>query len=224
MKQLAQQYKVLLLVTAVCVAAAIASQIIVEQRLQKLELQVSVKVTQQQSLLATIAETTARNGADSVTEAIIIDCPLDERSRHDQLLSQLDQGLSRAQLLELDALFTGCGSFYAQRKAVMVARLDREISVYKDYVWLLDSVTGQDEAEVHSLGMWQELIEGEQTQSVLFTELVRLQQAIIDELLAGNTAQSEVIADILVEVQETRESLLLAKTQTDTLRAQLTAL
>lgn len=224
MKQLVSNRTTLLVAALVLIGATIAAQQVVQHRLGSLELLLSVKVTEQKALLATIAETTARNGADSVTEAIVIDCPIDERSRHDELLGRLDQGLTPSELTELNTLFAGCGSFYAERKSVMVARLDREIAVYKDYVKLLSSVTGKDEATEHRTESWQELVEGEQTQSVLFSELVRLQGEIIEALIAGNSPQSERIESILVEVQETRESLLLAKTKTDTLRAELTTL
>lgn len=219
-----QQYKFLLTVVLVCCLAAVLSLVIVQYRIQSLELLLRVQVTEQQAVLSTIAETTARNGADSVTEAIVIDCSLEERSRHDALLGRLDQGLSRSELIELDSLFGSCGSFYAERKSVMVARLGREIQAFDAQVNLLSTLTGSDESDVYLVDTWKELQEGEQSQRVFFNELVRLQQEIISELLAGKTAASPEISTILIEVQETRQSLLVAKARTDALREGLTSL
>lgn len=219
-----KSYKWALLAILFAVSVLLVSSFIVTERLQQFEVATRLLVAEQEALLSTIAETTARNGADSVTEAIVRDCPLDDRSRFDTLLSSLDKGLPRFELIELEQLFGACGSFYAERKAVMVARLSREIEVYEAYVMQLAEITGEDEVGKQKLEAWQKLAEGEQTQSVLFSELVRSQKAIIDTLLEGKSAESEEIVNILNEVRETREALLLAKTQTDSIRAELTSL
>jgi len=219
-----QRYKVFFAVFLLGAILLGATMVLVKYRLQSIELLATVQVTEQEALLATIAETTARNGADSVTESIVIDCPVTDRARHDELLSQLDRGLTPIELVELERLFASCGAFYAERKSVMVARLSREGEVFEEYVTLLSAVTGIDATEVHSVSAWKRLIEGEQTQSVLFSEEVRLQKQIIDELLAGNTASSEEMQSILVKALETREALLLAKAKTDALRDELTSL
>ena len=102
--------------------------------------------------------------------------------------------------------------------------LSREIEIFDTYVKQLSDITGTDEVEELQLNEWKQLAEGEQTRSVLFSKLVLLQKEIIDELLAGNNAASEEIVTILIDVQETREALLMPKTQTDALRADLTSL
>lgn len=209
---------------AIILGIFLASSFVVGERMEQLESTLQVQLAEQKALLATIAETTARNGADSVTESIVRDCALEDRSRFDSLLGQLDSGLQRSELIELEQLFGVCGSFFSERKAVMVARLAREIEVYEAYVAQLSTVTGVDQSKSQTLDQWRTLSEGEQTQSVLFTQLVRLQKDIIDELLAGRAANSEEITAILNEVRETREALLLTKTQTDTLRGDLTSL
>lgn len=203
---------------------ALLSTHIANERLEGLANKNRLLIEEQKALLAAIAETTARNGADSITEQLITDCALSDRNQFNELLGGLDQGLTQPELAELEQLFTACGGFYSQRKAVMVARLSREIEVLETYVAQLEIVTGQDESTAQQLTEWQKLGEGEQNQSVLFKKLVQLQKQIIDTLLAGNTAESEEILAILEEVGQTREALLLAKTQTDTIRDNLTAL
>lgn len=204
--------------------ALLISSYIVSERLQTFEATSRVQIAEQEALLSTIAETTARNGADSITESIVQDCQIDDRSRFDTLLGSLDNGLQRYELIELERLFDSCGSFYAERKAVMVARFAREIEVYESYVEHLSAITGKDEVEEYQVGAWKNLAAGEKTQSALFSSLVRLQKEIIDALLSGKTASSEEIVTILNEVRETREELLYTKTQTDGIRTGLTAL
>lgn len=219
-----KKYKLLILLILFVAAVGLVSSYIVNERLENLEATTRIQIAEQKALLSTIAETTARNGADSITESIVRDCAIDDRSRFDTLLSSLDSGLPRFELIELEQLFGSCGSFYAERKAVMVARLSREIEIYESYVIQLAEITGDDEAESQRLAEWQKLSEGEQNQSVLFTQLVRAQKEIIDTLLSGKSATSDEIVTILTNVREIREALLMAKTQADTVRADLTSL
>ena len=93
-------------------------------------------ITKQEKTLVSLAEVTDRNGADSVVSGIIKDCEIDDRQKFDELLGNL-KNLNRTQLVEVDQLFDGCGGFYAETKALMTARLQREYEVYSDYVALL---------------------------------------------------------------------------------------
>lgn len=196
--------------------------IIVDNRLQQLEIETRVLISEQETVLATIAETTARNGADSVTEAIIRDCNITERSRFDTLLGSLDKGLTQSELVELERLFGRCGAFYSERKSVMVARLAREFEVYEAYVDQLEILRGSELDKEYSLEDWRMLVAEEQKQSESFTRLVALQDQIIAALLEGKTSQSEEIITILDEVREVQEALFMANTQSKTVRARLT--
>jgi hypothetical protein len=193
---------------------------IVSERLQDLELQSQVLVADQEAVLVAIAETTARNGADAVTESVIQDCSIDERSRFDTLLGELNAGLTQAELVELERLFGRCGAFYAERKAVMVARFTREIEVYEDYVEQLELITAT-ELESANVDGWQKLAEEERKQSELFSELVNKQEEIIQALLDGASADSENVQSILREVTEIQETLIVANQQAANLRSTL---
>lgn len=196
----------------------------VNERLSDLQLETKVLISEQETLLATIAETTARNGADEMTETIIKDCSIAERTRFDELLSTLNSGLNRAQLTELERLFGRCGNFFAERKSVMVSRLQREIEIYETFVNQLSNLSGEDEAIEYKVAEWKNLSELEAKQSDLFSKLVLLQDQIITELLSGSTPDSEEIATILQQVKETQETLVVTKSQATDIRSILVSL
>ncbi|MCA9362263.1 hypothetical protein KC906_02720 [Candidatus Kaiserbacteria bacterium] len=195
----------------------------IQNRFKEIELNARVLIAEQEALLSVIAETTARNGADAVTEAIIRDCPIDQRSSFDNLLSRIDS-LNYTQLTELERLFGRCGSFTASRKAVMVSRLTREIEVYESYVGQLSKILDADQSAAFAVAKWRALITEEQNQSEGFAKLVELQDDIISELLAGKTAASPDVQEILQEASAAREKLLVDKKQADAIRSELVSL
>jgi hypothetical protein len=203
------------------VAVGLVTNVIVSERLEDLENEILVQQEKQRGVMSVIAETTARNGADDATEAIVQDCPGNERIRFDELLGRLDQGLSRSELVELDRLFAGCGSFFAERKAVMVSRLEREYDLYVAYTEQLEAITGEGQKEAARVDEWGELVRHEKAQNEHFGALVRLQQEIITTLLNGRDAGSEEIVSILTDVREARENLALASTQAGRVRGEL---
>lgn len=195
--------------------------LLVATRFQELELQTRVLVSEQETVLTTIAETTARNGADSVTEAIIQDCSLAERASFDTLLNELDRGMSHAELTKLERLFGRCGGFYAERKAIMTSQLVREIAVYETYVKQLSLIMHKNVDAEFQIKQWNELAQEEQKQSKLFSQLVSKQDDIINTLLAGKSAESAEIATILREVTEIQETLIVTSKQIAKTRADL---
>ncbi len=194
---------------------------LVDNRLREIELGTRVQLAEQQTVLATIAETTARNGADAVTEAIVRDCSLDERTRFETLLDQLDNNLSRTQLIELERLFGRCGSFFSDRKSVMVSRLSREIQVYEDYVNQLGVVIKEDVSGAFYVAEWKALVAEEQKKSTAFSLLVRQQDQIIAALLEDKSATSPEISDILQQVRETKEAIIMADSRAKEIRSKL---
>ncbi|MCA9366647.1 hypothetical protein KC887_00075 [Candidatus Kaiserbacteria bacterium] len=192
-----------------------------KNRLYELELLTRAQVAEQETVLATIAEVTARNGADAVTESVIRDCTQTERSSFDSLLGRLDAGLSTTELSDLERLFGRCGRFYAERKSVMVARLEREIEVYASLIAQASVVAGRDQSEAFQLPAWQNLSELESRQSELFTELVNIQDEIISTLLTGGASQQETLANIKAAAKEVQENLALVNTQAAAVRAEL---
>ncbi len=210
------------LVAAVVLFALV--RYIVAERFADLELETQVLITEQAGLLATIAETMARNGADQVTEQIIRDCSVAERTAFDTLLSRLNTGLARSELIELERLFGRCGNFYAERKSVMAARLEREVEIYDMFVKQLANISGTHAADSYSVGTWRELVELERKQSNLFSELVTTQDQIITTLLTGKSATSPEIQVILENAQSIQETLIVTSAQAAEVRASLVSL
>jgi hypothetical protein len=205
-------------------ASYAAIDFVVKEKLEDHRTQLQLQISEQEKLLATVAETTARNGADKVTESIVKDCSVTERTDFDTLLSQLDKSLSLSDLTKLERLFGRCGSFYAQRRAVMVAKFEREIEVLEAYVTQLQTISDEKTIEKYQLQMWKELAIAEKKQSELFNTLVQQQDQIIGTLLEGKSPSSIEIREILTSVSETQESLFVASKQAASLRAVLVPL
>tara|TARA_B100000508_G_scaffold120126_2_gene101111 strand:- start:12591 stop:13274 length:684 start_codon:yes stop_codon:yes gene_type:complete len=216
--------KAALFIIGTLVVAYLFASNIVDSAFSDLEKNTRAQIADQETLLAAITETTARNGADAVTESIVRDCSLKERTAFDDLLGRLNDGLYQSELIELERLFGRCGSFFAERKSVMVARLAREIEIFEAYVQQLAILEGESVLADYQVEQWKELSAAEQNQSELFTKLVRKQDEIISTLLSGKAASSEEILAILQEVREIQETLVVVNQQASNLRSQLVSL
>lgn len=188
------------------VFAYVGGVLIARERLADLRSELLLQTSEQQALLFTIAETTSRNGADDITERIVKDCSLEERTLFDSLLGRLNSGLLKTELTTLERLFGRCGSFYAERKSVMVARLEREVEVYESSVKQLEQIGGVDTNDFQ-VDLWKQLVLEESKQSAEFSSLVQLQDKIITALLEGKSVNSSEIIGILDEVKIVQQSL-----------------
>lgn len=178
-----------------------------KERLESIVSTAKLETAEQQTTLVALSEAMARGGSDSVTEQVIKDCSANERNRFDELLGRLASGLGRTELVELSRLFDRCGSFYSRQKALMAARLEREVEIYARATERELLLVGSDDTAKFSLISWQELVELEKDQSELFSKLVVLQESIISTLLKGETADSQTIKSLLKEAQEVYEML-----------------
>lgn len=212
------------MLVAVAATSYLTANFIVNERLEDYEGAVLQQHSEQRELLVSIAETTARNGGDAITETIVKDCTTGERLEFENLLSSLDAGLRQSQLIELERLFGRCGSFYAERKSVVIARMDREFQLYKSYTRQLEQLRGRELTDEFQLPEWESLVLLEQQQSSLFSKLVTLQDDIISTLLTEKSVDSLEIKEILTEVRESQENLALANTQASSVRKDLISL
>lgn len=217
-------YKTIFAFIAGILVVYLVVSFVVNQRLHDLQYETKLLISEQEVLLASIAEIVARNGADEVTERIIRDCSLSERIRFDELLSSLDKSLNKTQLVELERLFGRCGNFFAERKSVMAARLEREIQIYQMFVNQLNNITKTDTSAEYSVEEWITLSELETKQSQLFLELVAVQDRIITLLLEGKLASSEEVQNTLQEANQIQQSLLVANSQASSIRSSLVSL
>lgn len=215
------QITVLIIILAVTVYAGV--NYLTGKRTADLQIEIEKKLADQKAILKTISEVTGRNGADATTEAIVSDCSVEERKEFDNLLGKLDEGLPQSELQKLDRLFGRCGYYFAQRKSIMVARLNREVMVYENFVSQLEALTGSSKSDEYAIETWKKLAENENKQSVLFMDLVRTQDSIISTLLSGKTADSSEMQVILNEVKEIQGTLSVTNIQTADLRTELLA-
>ncbi len=185
--------------------------------------QMKLLIAEQSSTLISIAEVTDRDGADAVVSAIIQDCAQEDRSRFDTLLGKLST-VNRAELVEVSQLFNACGNYYSQRKAVMVARLDREYEVYRDYVHLLSLVDAKAENVSYPVDKWEELVTLELKRSELSSSLVLIQDDIIVALLDNVSINSEEMRAKVSKAQDAQDTLAYTGSLIDALREDIIGL
>jgi len=186
---------------------------------------INLRIAEQELLLISVADLVRRTEGDEITNRIIVDCPAPDRIRFDTLLDDLSLSISSQDLRELDTLFYKCGSFFADRKAVMSARLYREVEVYDDYVDLRASLISADDVKLRERGaVWLKLANSELVFADNFSTLVRLQGDIITTLLSGERRDSDSITATLVQVKETRDQMVLLSRQIENFRNDLQSL
>ena len=218
--------------TGICVLTTIILTVVVvyglldaaiNKRINKAEIEIQGLVSKQEETLNALTKAMEQNKFDSVTGTVIKDCALTKRGRFEELLGRLSDGLSDNELDELDRLFGRCGYFFADSKAMMSTRLEREVEVYQSYVTVLAAVTNQpDLLNEFSLKQWIDLADKESKQSRLYSDLVNQQEQIITALRAGKKPDSPEIRDILLQVKEIKENLILLNKQIKDLRKTLT--
>ena len=163
-----------------------------------LETKLRTELNLEREKLMSLAEITDRNGADAVIETIIVDCQ--RRSEFESLLVELDT-LSPKELITLQTLYESCGSFYTERKALMVSKLEREYEVYTRLITLLSTLTSHG-LESYEQATWQELIDIEKSRSALLTDQTRIQADIITSLIVGESVQGQKVKELVREAGE----------------------
>jgi hypothetical protein len=206
MKFISQYKKVLVAVLLFVGVVLLCASWYIQNERSEYTLKTEVQIAEQETKLAAISELTDRDGADAVVEAIIKDCSPANRERFDFLLGKLGE-LRGAELGEIEKLFDACGNFYAERKAVMVARFEREFEVYQDYIEILDTVGNRADVYRDTEEKWSKLVAMEKERSVLSTRLVVIQGMIIEALRDGVLISSDQMQVMLVEGQQVKDTL-----------------
>lgn len=167
------------------------------------ELDIENKIDAQINTIQTLAELTDNNGADALTERIIVDCP--KRQEFESFLVRLN-ALPQKDLLLAQQLFDSCGAFYAERKALMVSRLEREYEIFVSYTELLKTLRDLT-TEERTLFGWSEVIELEKNRSSLLNDQVTLQSKVITLLLSRGAQMYKEVDVLLREADEVSQSL-----------------
>lgn len=191
---------------------------LVANKSEHMVLAVDVKIAEQKLQLVQIADLTRQNGADAITERIIVDCSAPDRQRFDVLLDALAGTITPPELSELEDLFYKCGRFFADRRAVMASRLVREVSIYHAYASLRETLLKRDDDLIAQLETWKQLADAELETAEYFNELVTLQGKIIAELRSGKSRNSVELTDTLAEVQNIRVKMSILGKQIENYR------
>ena len=207
MRKNLKTYQIILLAVGFIVLVYALALAVSSMKFATAKQNLETQLAEQKSLLISLAEITARNGTDSVTDSIIKDCAVAQRTEFDALLGSLDQGLSQEDLFKLERLFGRCGSFYSEKKALLTARLNREVEIHATFVDQLDILNQHSKTKEYKVEEWKTIASLEQKQSSLFIELVSLQSEIIQALISDNAPDSQKIKEILTRVKTTQESL-----------------
>jgi hypothetical protein len=197
------------IVVAICAGAFVANH-----NQHNIETYIRDKAIVQNAYLLELATITDRNGADAIIENIVSDCP--RRNEYESFLNSLGS-LSKRDLITVQTLYESCGNFFAERKALMVSKLERELAWYQELIVLLEELDSNapDRATFNS---WQELVTLEKMRSTLLTEQSAIQEKIITLLISGSTAYSKDVGALVQDAQEIRDLLNVNDIKIDTLR------
>lgn len=217
MKEYLQQHLQIALTLSLLALAIIGSVWLTHFNQSTLESLLNQKIAEKNAYLLNLAEITDRNGADEEVSAIIADCP--RRTQYESLLVGLSS-LSKKDIILAQSLSESCGSFYPERKALMVAKIEREFESYTDYVAFLKALDADKETHANQ-EMWKEFIALEKTRSSLLYEQSVLQKDIITLLISGSSQYSTEVVDLVRNAQEISELLTVHDHKIDALRANL---
>ncbi len=192
----------------------------VSHSLNAITLVVEDSIAEQIETLATIANEIDTNDVDARIGSVIQDCP--DRAEFEALLSRLGS-LQNKELIKSQQLFHSCGMYFAERKALMVALLEREYDVLVRYVRLLDIL--DDTAEEHAmLASWNELTQLERDSSAVLTEITLIQGKIISLLIEDSSTSASQINQLVRQAQTLNETAAIKQSMIDELRIDLTPL
>lgn len=182
-----------------------------------MEAQVRAMLEEELSYMRTLAEITDRNGADDITETIINDCP--RRNEYEGLLNALAT-LTKRDLIAVQTLSESCSSFYSERKALMVSKLEREFAQYSKLLTLLATLSERDIDLYHEKD-WEELVTLEKSRSTALRDQEYLQNDIITALISGASVQSAEVTTLVRDAQDIGELLVVYNQRIDEIRARV---
>jgi len=211
MKDRIQNHAVIASVLLFFVVTILAGVWLVHFNQRELETSLRASLELKEKRLQELADITDRNGADEIVTKIIADCS--RRPEFESLLVRLSE-LNGKELLTLQNLEDACGGFYAERKALMVSKLEQEFQNYSETVKFLLLLTSHDSVSYH-VADWNALVTLEQERSDLLTEQRVLQKEIITALMQGSSVQSTRVQDLVHEAQEIAELLTVHDRQID---------
>ncbi len=195
-----------------------ASSAVVDKRLDNLKNYLDERITAQYTVITELAAVTGRGGSNAQADLIVSQCSQADRDTFETLLAALDRKtLSNSELNSLDTLFSGCGYVYANRRANMVAQLDREVTAVES-LSKQRAMLGDFDSNETAVKQWRELVVREQAVRDNFLMLVSLQKQIIGGLKSGLVSDSAELIDLQNDARETKDLLSVATEMASTQR------
>jgi len=202
------------LVLLILAGAVVIGAVVSHYNQRDLEMVLRANLEEQRGYLYRLAVITDSNGADEAISRIVVDCP--RRTEFESLLVALAT-LPKKDLVTLQTLFESCGSFYAERKALMVEKLERELESYMDLIALLKILT-TNTVDIYEETVWSEIVSLEKERSMLLIDQLELQEKIISALISGATVSGKEVSTLVGEAQNVSNLLTVAGQRVDVLR------
>lgn len=162
-----------------------------ERRLNEYQLSLETSATYTRTEVQSLVDLIARGDATPATTKIIVDCTPEERIQFETLLMQLDAGLSRQELSELDNLFGRCASVVSVRRALTLMELSQKVESLETLVTQRKQVGTFEELDAY-LADLRALVSAEQSLTELSFMMIYLQREIIDTLQAGDATEEQL--------------------------------
>jgi hypothetical protein len=165
-------------------------------------------IQNERNFIATTADLTRQNAVDESTSKVLIDCSTAERQRFDLLLDELSKNISADNLHELAQLFYKCGSFSADQKGIMAAKLEREVDVLANLKTVRNHIQTYPEDMQTEITVWKKIAESELKWAAYSGELVTDQGLIIELFLKGKNASSPEVVEILTKASNAKSQMV----------------
>jgi hypothetical protein len=192
---------------------------IANQRFAVLESQLNSQINAQFVTLEELAKRASRGEVSEKNSEIVTDCSNSERTDFDRLLSLLDKGLKVEEMEQLGILFSSCGDSYAKKRMSMSLELEREVEVLVQLVSLKRTLTEEEELEV-KLSNWKSLVASERKISEVFSELTKIQEQIISDLISKSSGKpADVDQALLQEADKLKVELTISVAEAAKARA-----
>lgn len=218
MKNYVSRHLIVAIQLLLIIGAIVLATIIVHVHEQKMVTELTENLKTQHVYISELAKLTDQNAADEVINAIVPDCS--RRTEYESLLVKLGS-LTKKDLVVVQNLHENCGTFYTMQKALMVTKLEREITGYTETLKLLGMLNAQG-TFMGTEKKWNELLAFEKTRSALLGEQTEIQKQIISALISGASPQSDEVGELLRTAQEINELLGVENQKIDSLRDEIT--
>ena len=211
------------LITGMIVGAVVVyfvSNFTTERKLSQLQLSLDTSIEEASQETVELALEVGRGGQMHKATALIADCSSSERDTYEALLAGLDEGLSAADLADLDNLFSRCAPIQAVRRTLMNMDLARRVDNFEELVNQRKQIGTykQYDNELATLNL---IVQLEEDITEISFDLVYLQREIINVLLSGGSRDSEKAMELKKRGVELRTELSTKANTAFELRSQL---